>query len=119
MRRAVYFLTVTIFSLAASPVFAQAIVEQPEEPKSRALSWAADTGRVAGAASFCALDTDTVEGYVALAQAKIAAIANDKVDRVVARIEFGNMFNVASSQEPVGGCENFAQLFPQEANKLN
>lgn len=119
MRRAAHILTVTILALAAGPVFAQAIVEEPKETESRALSWAGDTAKIAGAASFCGLDSDTVESYVALAQAKIAAIASDKVDRVVARIEFGNVFSVASSQEPVGGCENFAQLFPQEANKLN
>lgn len=119
MRRVVKILTVTILALAGSPASAQELVEAPGQTASRALLWATDSGKVAGAASFCALDTDVVEDYISRAQVKIAAIANDKVDRVVARIEFGNVFNVASSQEPTGGCENFAQLFPQEANKLN
>ena len=122
MRRAVRITAVIAFALAASPVYGQEVAKEAEvagKTQSRALQWAADTGKVAGAATFCAMDTDVVEEYISIAQAKIAATANDNVDRVVARIEFGNIFNVASSQEPLGGCENFAQLFPQEARKLN
>lgn len=119
MIRAVQIIALTAFALAASQLSAQETVKEAEKTESRALQWAEDTAKVAGAAAYCALDADTVEEYIGLAQAKIAAIANDKVDRVVARIEFGNVYNVASSQEPTGGCTIFAQLFPQEASKLN
>lgn len=122
MRRAVQLTAVLVFALAAGPVYGQEVAreaEVAEKVESRALQWATDTGRVAGGATFCAMDVEVVEEYISIAQAKIAATANDNVDRVVARIEFGNIFNVASSQEPLGGCENFAQLFPQEARKLN
>ncbi len=119
MRPAFQILAVTAFALAAGQGIAQEVVKEAERTESRALQWAVDTAKVAGAAAYCALDTDTVEEYIALAQGKIAATANDKVDRVVARIEFGNVYNVASSQEPTGGCEIFARLFPQEASKLN
>jgi hypothetical protein len=112
-------MAITAIALAAGQATAQELDKKVEKTESRALQWAEDTAKVAGAAAFCALDSDTVEEYISRAQAKIAATANDKVDRVVARIEFGNVYNVASSQEPLGGCKIFAQLFPQEASKLN
>lgn len=120
MRRAAIMATLIILALAGGQVSAQEIAKKETEvAESRAMLWASDTAKVAGSASFCAMDVDVVEDYISRAQAKIAAIANDKIDRVVARIEFGNVYNVASSQVPVGGCANFAQLFPQESNKLN
>lgn len=120
MRRVTGIAAVFVFTLAAVPGHSQELAKEFEERAvSRAVQWAADTGKVAGAANFCALDADAVEDYIAVAQAKIAAIANDKVDRVVARIEFGNIYNVATSQEPLGGCKNFALIFPQEVRKLN
>ena len=119
MRCAVQILTVIFLALAGNFASSQEVADKAEVKESRALQWAVDTAKVAGAASFCALGVDTVEDYISRAQAKIAAIASDKVDRVVAKIEFGNVYNVASSQEPTGGCTNFAQLFPQESSKLN
>lgn len=122
MRRAVRITAILVFALAAGPVYGQQVTKEAElaeKTGSRALQWAADTGKVAGGATYCAMDTNVIEEYISIAQAKIAATANDNVDRVVARIEFGNIFNVASSQEPLGGCENFAELFPQELRKLN
>lgn len=119
MRRNVWTVAVTAFTLTASQVCAQGMAGETRTAQTRAMQWAADTAKVAGGAAFCALDIEIIEEYIAIAQAKIAATANDKVDRVVARIEFGNVYNVASSQEPLGGCENFTKLFPREASKLN
>ncbi len=92
---------------------------RPSDQGSRANQWAADTAMVAGGATYCAFDDEVVENYIAAAQAKIAAEANDEVEVVVARIEFSHKYNAASSREPLGGCENFATLFVHEAAKLN
>lgn len=96
-----------------------ATAQVKKEPESRAMQWASDTAHVAGGATYCAFDQEEVENYIASAQAKIAALAKDDVERVLAKVEFSNVYNVASSREPDVGCQNFAKLFAMEASKLN
>lgn len=86
---------------------------------SRAKQWATDTAMVAGGAKFCELDPEILEIYITSAQAKIASVATDDVDLVVAKVEFSHVFSVAVSRAPLGGCANFGKLFAHESAKLD
>ena len=92
-------------------------LEQNTE-ESRATQWALETGRIAGGATFCALDPEVLETYILHAQARIASEAHNDVDLVVARITFNNTLDTSSIKEPKGGCEGFDEVFTRELARL-
>lgn len=85
---------------------------------SEAQKWAKETGYVAGSAKFCKFEEDVVEHYISRAYAKIAHEATDKEDLIVARIDFSNSLNSASSQKPRNGCEAFKEVFKRENTRF-
>ncbi len=110
----VYFILITVLLLpVALPAFGQ------DTAKADANQFAARTGAIAGAATFCKLEADLVENYIDRAQALIASQTDDDVGLVVARIGFTSSFNISSSKEPAGGCPRFAKEFPALVKAIN
>ena len=96
-----------IFLLAATPASAQVL----QDNKSDAVKFAETGGRVAGGAFYCRMDEETQDQFIGMAAARIATLAVDKVDKVVAQLEFSNNFSLWSSRAPSEGCEVFLQDF--------
>lgn len=76
-----------------------------------ASKYAKQAALVAGAARNCKFDKDLIDEYISLAQARIASLAADKEENVLARMDFTNTLVVASIKAPDQGCKDFNQKF--------
>lgn len=74
---------------------------------------------IAGGARHCKFDKDLVEEYISLAHAKIAQLAKDKEENVIAKMDFTNSMVVASIKEPEKGCKDFNHTFLTSMHDLN
>ncbi|WP_262690482.1 hypothetical protein [Kordiimonas aestuarii] len=70
-----------------------------------------DSARVAGGARYCNADEELVEEYIGKSEGKIAAMAKDDYEKVVASLEFKNILTAMSAKEPEGGCREFLPTF--------
>lgn len=84
-----------------------------------ASTYAKQAALVAGAARNCKLDKDLIDEYISLAQARIASLAADKEENVLARMDFTNTLVVASIKTPDEGCKAFNQKFLTALHDLN
>ena len=85
----------------------------------RALQMASDTGGIAGGGAYCQVDPEMVEQYITRALARVAALTDDQLDLVAARIEFNNTYAAASAREPEGGCDELTRRFPGLLRQLD
>lgn len=83
-----------------------------------AIKTATQTGQLAGAGYFCQVNNDALDDLITLSHARIALQAIDKVDRVVAQLEFSNNYSAWSSRPPEEGCEIFRQNFIKNIKSL-
>ncbi len=109
----VFLINALICISLSSVAFAQKPIE------TRANEWAKETGTITGSASFCKIDTKTLEIYINRAISKIIETATDDTDIVVSKVGFSNYFNRASSKEPEEGCDAFIKLFAQELARIH
>lgn len=84
-----------------------------------ASKYAKQAALVAGAARNCKLDKDLIDEFISLAQARIASLAADKEENVLARMDFTNTLVVASIKAPDKGCKAFNQKFLTALHDLN
>ena len=85
----------------------------------RALQMASDTGGIAGGGAYCQVDPEMVEQYITRALARVAALTDDQLDLVAARIEFNNTYAAASARAPAGGCNELTRRFPGLLRQLD
>lgn len=103
-----------LFLVAAAPALAQRV----PDPTTPAIELGAATGRIAGNAKYCGFDPKLLEEYISLAKAQIALSARDRIDRVLAELDFSNNYSLAAASEPEGGCEAFLLTMPEEFAKF-
>ncbi len=84
-----------------------------------ASTYAKQAALVAGTARNCKLDKDLIDEYISLAQARIASLATDKEENILARMDFTNTLVVASIKAPEEGCKVFNQKFLTALHDLN
>lgn len=89
-----------------------------KETKTPAIKTAIQTGQLAGAGYFCQVNNDALDDLITLSHARIALQAIDKVDRVVAQLEFSNNYSAWSARPPEEGCEIFRQNFIKNVKTL-
>ena len=73
---------------------------------------------LAGAARYCVLDEDMVDEFITKTEGRIAALARDEFEKVVARLEFKNLLAATSATAPREGCDTFASRFRSIARAL-
>lgn len=73
---------------------------------------------LAGAARYCVLDEDMVDEFITKTEGRIAALARDEFEKVVARLEFKNLLAATSATAPREGCDTFASRFSSIARAL-
>ncbi len=89
-----------------------------KETKTMAIKTAIQTGQLAGAGYFCQVNNDALDNLITIAHSRIAFQAIDKVDRVVAQLEFSNNYSAWSARPPEEGCEIFRQNFIKNVKSL-
>jgi hypothetical protein len=102
------------FTLAALMLAVPAEGQILKETKTEAIKIAAMAGEIAGGGYYCKLDEDDLDDFITMAHARIANEAIDKVDRVVAQLEFSNNYSAWSARAPKGGCEAFLTSFSRK-----
>ena len=70
-----------------------------------------DSARMAGSATYCKADEELVDEYIGKMEGKIAALAKDDYQKVLASVEFKNIYTAMSAKEPEGGCLAFLPRF--------
>jgi hypothetical protein len=99
---------------ATLPVFATLLLCVPQPALADDIIQVAhDSARMAGNARFCKADEELVDEYIGRAEGKIAAMAKDDYEKVLASVEFKNIMTAMSAKAPEGGCEAFLPLFEQ------
>ena len=89
-----------------------------KDTQTQAIKTAIFSGQLAGAGYFCDVDSDSLDELITSAYAKIAIQSFDKVDRVVAQLEFSNNYSAWSAREPAEGCNSFRMKFAERYNRL-
>ncbi len=111
--------TYLIYSTLAALVLATPAEGQIlKETKTEAIKMAALAGEIAGGGFYCQVDEDALDDFIALAHARIANEAVDKVDRVVAQLEFSNNYSGWSARPPKDGCEAFRASFDNKFGQI-
>ena len=100
--------------LLAAPAEAQIL----KETKTEAIKVAALAGEIAGGGFYCKVEENDLDEFITLAYARIATEAIDKVDRVVAQLEFSNNYSAWSAREPKDGCESFSKEFARKFREI-
>ena len=103
-----------IFLLFSTPASAQIL----KETTSEAVKFAGSGGRTAGAAYYCKMDEEALDEFIGMAHGRMSNLAADKVDKVVAQLEFSNNFSAWSSRPPPDGCEAFIAELTREFPKI-
>lgn len=86
---------------------------------SRILAMARDSAEYAGGGRFCGLDRDMVEDFIVKVDARMALLAKDDYEKILARLEFKNLLDVYSVKEPEAGCEAFEATFLRAMKALS
>lgn len=100
-------LSLALVSLSSQQVTGPAATEQSKT----ASTFAVQAATVAGAARNCKFDKDMIDEYISLAHARIATLAADKEDNVLAKMDFTNTLVVAAIKAPDEGCKAFNLKF--------
>lgn len=98
------------FAAAAFPAAGQ-ILKQTDTD---AIKTAGQAGEIAGGGYYCQMEGDELDDFITMAHARIATQAIDKVDRVVAQLEFSNNYSAWSARPPEEGCEVFVLKFSEK-----
>ena len=99
-----------LFATASAPAAGQFL----KQTETDAIKTGGQSGQIAGGGYFCQMDGDELDDFITMAHARIATQAVDKVDRVVAQLEFSNNYSAWSARPPEEGCELFLQKFSQK-----
>lgn len=75
------------------------------------LAFARSNALLAGGAQYCRIDEEMVDEFTARVDARIALLAKDDYEKVLARLEFKNMLAGAAVRAPEGGCDSFVPRF--------
>ena len=106
-----------IFLLITMPASAQML----KEDLSEAVTFAEMGGKVAGGAYYCRLGEDALDEFISMAHGKVSTLSVDKVDKIVAQLEFSNNFSAWSARPPMEGCKaflkDFERRYPELASK--
>lgn len=86
---------------------------------SRILTIARDSAEYAGGGKYCKLDDDIVEDFIIKVDARMAFLARDDYEKILARLEFKNLLDVYSVKEPKMGCEAFEASFLRARQALS
>ena len=81
------------------------------EKSETAASYAHQAALIAGGARNCKLDKDLIDEFISLAQVRIATLATDKEENVLAKMDFTNTLVVAAIKPPPEGCKVFNHKF--------
>jgi hypothetical protein len=65
----------------------------------------------AGSAKYCKIRSDFIEQYISNAYARLALLARDDYEKVLARLEFKNFLTATSVRAPEIGCDDFTKQF--------
>lgn len=98
---------------AALPFLAVASLSVPVAGAEDIIQVAHDSARMAGGARFCKADEELVDEYIGRSEGRIAALAKDDYEKVLASVEFKNILTAMSAKAPEGGCDDFLPLFEQ------
>ena len=109
----IFFITLFLATVAV-PASGQIL----KENKTLAIKTAIETGQLAGAGYFCQVNNDALDDLITLSHSRIALQAIDKVDRVVAQLEFSNNYSAWSARAPEEGCDLFRQNFIKKVKTL-
>ncbi len=109
----IFFITLFLATIAV-PASGQIL----KENKTLAIKTAIETGQLAGAGYFCQVNNDALDNLITISHSRIAFQAIDKVDRVVAQLEFSNNYSAWSARPPEEGCEIFRQNFIKNVKSL-
>lgn len=82
-----------------------------DEAALRVYSVARQAGEIAGYATYCKAEADTLESYIIRVEARIGLEARDEFDRISARVLFRNIKDAKSGAEPTSGCPTFLKRF--------
>lgn len=92
-----------------------------QDTTSEAVKFAGAGGKVAGGAYYCKVDEDVLDEFIGMTHGRISTLSIDKVDKIVAQLEFSNNFSAWSAREPIEGCttflEDFQRRFPEITNR--
>lgn len=83
------------------------------------LQLARDTATIAGGARYCELDQDDIEEFIGKVDARLAYLARDNYQKVLARLEFKNVLTAASAKEPEKGCQALERIFSDALTQAN
>lgn len=92
----------------ASAVGAQ---QRPSTQENKLLFMARESAILAGSARFCKFDPDNIEEFMARVDARIALVASDEYEKVLARLEFKNVLDAYTVRAPSEGCASFFDTF--------
>jgi len=108
------FIYIAYIALAAALLATPAESQILKETKTEAIKIATQAGEIAGGGYYCKVDEDILDEFIIMAYARIASEAIDKVDRVVAQLEFSNNYSAWSARAPKEGCETFKDNFEKK-----
>ncbi len=96
-----------LLAATAAPAFGQIL----RETETKAVKTAALAGQVAGGGYYCKVDEEDLDNFITFVYSRLANEAVDKVDKVVAHLEFSNNYSAWSARAPEEGCQLFTQEF--------
>lgn len=100
------------FLLAATT--ATAFGQILKETETEAVKTATIAGQIAGGAFYCKIDEEDLDDFITLVYSRLGIEALDKVDKVVAHLEFSNNYSAWSARAPEQGCQLFTQEFSRK-----
>lgn len=94
--------------VAIMPAHSQSAKDQRE---ARIIDTARQSALLAGGARFCRIDSETIDEFIGLTDARIAVLARDDYEKIMGKLEFKNMLTAHSAKMPEGGCEPLIARF--------
>lgn len=110
---------IVALSLSALVGASMLAAETTHAQDSRILTMARDSAEYAGGGKYCKLDDDMVEDFIVKVDARMAFLARDDYEKILARLEFKNLLDVYSIKEPEIGCEAFEASFLRARKALS
>lgn len=113
MKKIIAFALVAFF--AGAPAYGQIM----KNTRTKAMDAAAISGRIAGGGYFCGVGEEDLDTFIVLAQSQFNDLAIDRVDRIVAQLEFSNNYSAWSAKPPTEGCDAFTAAFDAKLKELS
>jgi len=82
------------------------------------MDFANGSAQLAGAAAYCKIDEDLLALYLSRVDSRLATIARDEVELVVARSQFKNIQTVAKGKPPKESCTTVRNNLNQALKNL-